>query len=143
MLVCNFLHDCQPQTGTLHLGRDIGLKGAFENLVRETAPAIQHAQTDAPSRPQVLGAQHDTAIFGARHLARLTGVLRILKQVVNNLAQLPEQGIDLKEYLNDLEVDLIRQALNECDGVVAHAAKRLNMRRTTLVEKLRKYDLQR
>jgi len=28
-------------------------------------------------------------------------------------------------------------------GVVAHAAKRLNMRRTTLVEKLRKYDLQR
>ena len=29
------------------------------------------------------------------------------------------------------------------DGVVAHAAKRLNMRRTTLVEKLRKYGLQR
>lgn len=59
------------------------------------------------------------------------------------LAQLPEQGIDLKEYLNVLELDLIRQALNECNGVVAHAAKRLNMRRTTLVEKLRKYDLQR
>ena len=59
------------------------------------------------------------------------------------LARLPEQGMDLKEYLNVLEVDLIRQALNECDGVVAHAAKRLNMRRTTLVEKLRKYDLQR
>ena len=59
------------------------------------------------------------------------------------LAQLPEQGIDLKEYLNVLEGDLIRQALNECSGVVAHAAKRLNMRRTTLVEKLRKYDLQR
>lgn len=58
------------------------------------------------------------------------------------LAQLPTQGIDLKEYLNVLEVDLIRQALNECSGVVAHAAKRLNMRRTTLVEKLRKYDLQ-
>ncbi len=63
--------------------------------------------------------------------------------VSNSLAQLPEQGIDLKEYLNVLEVDLIRQALNECSGVVAHAAKRLNMRRTTLVEKLRKYDMQR
>jgi sigma-54 specific flagellar transcriptional regulator A len=62
---------------------------------------------------------------------------------LNSLAQLPEQGLDLKEYLNDLEIDLIRQALNECSGVVAHAAKRLNMRRTTLVEKLRKYDLQR
>jgi sigma-54 specific flagellar transcriptional regulator A len=60
-----------------------------------------------------------------------------------SLAQLPKQGIDLKEYLNVLEVDLIRQALDECGGVVAHAAKRLNMRRTTLVEKLRKYDMQR
>ncbi|MBL6987153.1 MAG: sigma-54-dependent Fis family transcriptional regulator [Methylobacter sp.] len=59
------------------------------------------------------------------------------------LAQLPERGMDLKEYLNILEVDLIRQALSESNGVVAHAAKRLNMRRTTLVEKLRKYDLQR
>jgi sigma-54 dependent transcriptional regulator, flagellar regulatory protein len=59
------------------------------------------------------------------------------------LAQLPTQGIDLKEYLNILEGDLIRQALDECNGVVAHAAKRLNMRRTTLVEKLRKYDLER
>ncbi|MBE0436307.1 MAG: sigma-54-dependent Fis family transcriptional regulator [Methylomicrobium sp.] len=57
--------------------------------------------------------------------------------------QLPKQGIDLKEYLSDMESDLIRQALEECNGVVAHAAKRLKMQRTTLVEKLRKYDLQR
>jgi sigma-54 specific flagellar transcriptional regulator A len=57
--------------------------------------------------------------------------------------QLPEHGIDLKEYLSDMESDLIRQALEESNGVVAHAAKRLKMRRTTLVEKLRKYDLQR
>ncbi|PPD22426.1 MAG: sigma-54-dependent Fis family transcriptional regulator [Methylomonas sp.] len=54
--------------------------------------------------------------------------------------QLPEQGIDLKEYLAELENELIRQALEECNGVVAHAAKLLNMRRTTLVEKLRKTD---
>ncbi|NOT83959.1 MAG: sigma-54-dependent Fis family transcriptional regulator [Methylococcaceae bacterium] len=59
------------------------------------------------------------------------------------ITQLPEQGIDLKEYLNDMETDLIRQALAECNGVVAHAAKRLNMRRTTLVEKLRKFDMTR
>jgi sigma-54 specific flagellar transcriptional regulator A len=42
-----------------------------------------------------------------------------------------------------MEVSLIRQALDEADGVVAHAAKLLNMRRTTLVEKLRKYGLNR
>lgn len=70
-------------------------------------------------------------------------VIGVFEEASGPLAQLPEQGIDLKEYLNDLEIDLIKQALNECSGVVAHAAKRLNMRRTTLVEKLRKYDLQR
>ena len=58
-------------------------------------------------------------------------------------ARLPRDGINLKEHLSHLEVNLIRQALQEADGVVAHAAKLLTMRRTTLVEKLRKYGLQR
>ncbi len=55
----------------------------------------------------------------------------------------PAEGIDLKEQVAQYEVNLIRQALDESDGVVAHAAKRLNMRRTTLVEKLRKYGIHR
>jgi len=46
---------------------------------------------------------------------------------------LPGQGIDLKEHLNKLECSLIQQALDDSKGVVAHAAKKLNMRRTTLV----------
>jgi sigma-54 specific flagellar transcriptional regulator A len=57
--------------------------------------------------------------------------------------RLPRDGIDLKEHISNLECSLIKQALDESGGVVAHAAKRLNMRRTTLVEKLRKYGLQR
>ena len=36
---------------------------------------------------------------------------------------------------------IIVQALDEAEGVVAHAAKRLGMGRTTLVEKMRKFDL--
>jgi len=55
--------------------------------------------------------------------------------------ELPEDGLDLKAHLSSLEKALIRQALDESKGVVAHAAKRLKMRRTTLVEKLRKYGL--
>lgn len=57
--------------------------------------------------------------------------------------QLPQDGIDLKEHLTQLEYSLIKQALEESDGIVAHAAKRLRMRRTTLVEKMRKYGLHR
>lgn len=56
---------------------------------------------------------------------------------------LPEAGINLKEYLANLEKNLIEQALDDSGGVVARAADRLTIRRTTLVEKLRKYGLQR
>jgi sigma-54 specific flagellar transcriptional regulator A len=54
---------------------------------------------------------------------------------------LPLNGLDLKEYLANLEKDLIEQALDDSGGVVARAAGRLNIRRTTLVEKMRKYAL--
>jgi sigma-54 specific flagellar transcriptional regulator A len=57
--------------------------------------------------------------------------------------RLPRDGLDLKEHLSNLEVGFIKQALDDANGVVAQAAKRLGMRRTTLVEKLRKYGLQR
>ena len=57
--------------------------------------------------------------------------------------QLPTDGLDLKAHLADMEKNLIQQALDEAGGVVAQAAKILKMRRTTLVEKLRKYDMQR
>jgi sigma-54 specific flagellar transcriptional regulator A len=55
---------------------------------------------------------------------------------------LPLHGLDLKEYLANLEKDLIEQALDDSGGVVARAADRLHIRRTTLVEKMRKYQLQ-
>ena len=58
-------------------------------------------------------------------------------------SRLPLAGINLKDHLEDLERTYIQQALTEANEVVAHAAELLNMRRTTLVEKMRKYGLQR
>ncbi len=58
-------------------------------------------------------------------------------------ALLPVNGIDLKDYLTNLERSLIQQALDDACGVVARAAEKLQIRRTTLVEKMRKYGLQR
>jgi sigma-54 specific flagellar transcriptional regulator A len=62
---------------------------------------------------------------------------------MDSTALLPVNGIDLKEYLSNLESSLIQQALDDSVGVVARAAEKLKIRRTTLVEKMRKYDLQR
>lgn len=60
--------------------------------------------------------------------------------------QLPiftDEGLDLKGYLTDLEQQLIEQALDQTNNVVAKAAELLQIRRTTLVEKMRKYGIQR
>ncbi|ASL27214.1 sigma-54-dependent Fis family transcriptional regulator [Azotobacter chroococcum] len=57
------------------------------------------------------------------------------------LALLPPEGLDLKDYLAALEQTLIQQALDDSAGVVARAAERLRIRRTTLVEKMRKYGM--
>ena len=55
--------------------------------------------------------------------------------------QLPAEGLDLRAYLTAIERRLIEQALTQASGTVAHAARLLNLRRTTLVEKLRKLGI--
>jgi sigma-54 specific flagellar transcriptional regulator A len=54
---------------------------------------------------------------------------------------LAADGVDLREHLAGIEVSLIRQALMQTQGVVAHAAQKLRMSRTTLIERMRKYGL--
>ena len=54
-----------------------------------------------------------------------------------------DEPIDLKEHMAEVERALIISALDQADWVNAHAAKLLSLQRTTLVEKMRKYDIQR
>ena len=51
------------------------------------------------------------------------------------------ESVDLKSHLQQVECKLIEQALARSHGVVANAARMLNIGRTTLVEKIRKYGL--
>ncbi|MBE5271287.1 sigma-54 dependent transcriptional regulator [Stenotrophomonas sp. B2] len=56
---------------------------------------------------------------------------------------LPDDGLDLRNHMASIELGLINEALERTQGVVAHAAQLLGLRRTTLVEKLRKYGIER
>ncbi|RRU09818.1 sigma-54 dependent transcriptional regulator [Stenotrophomonas sp. 278] len=56
---------------------------------------------------------------------------------------LPDDGLDLRNHMANIELTLINEALERTQGVVAHAAQLLGLRRTTLVEKLRKYGIER
>ena len=67
----------------------------------------------------------------------------VVAAAVSPADRLPESGIDLREHIAQIELNLIRDALDRAGGVVAHAAQLLGLRRTTLVEKLRKYGIER
>lgn len=69
-----------------------------------------------------------------------------LPQVVDSNVQqstvtLPAEGINLKHYLAGIERQMIERALDDTNGVVQHAAQKLGIGRTTLVEKIRRYEL--
>jgi sigma-54 dependent transcriptional regulator, flagellar regulatory protein len=59
----------------------------------------------------------------------------------NSQTTLPEDGLDLRAHLLTIERQLIEQALQRSRGTVARAARLLNLRRTTLVEKMRKLGM--
>lgn len=55
---------------------------------------------------------------------------------------LPENGIDLKQYLHNIEGSLIKQALERTLGNKNQASKLLGMNRTTLIEKIKKFHFE-
>jgi DNA-binding NtrC family response regulator len=55
---------------------------------------------------------------------------------------LPEEGVDFDTYIGGLELALIRRSLERTHGNKRQAAKLLNLKRTTLIEKLKRLDPQ-
>jgi sigma-54 specific flagellar transcriptional regulator A len=53
----------------------------------------------------------------------------------------PEEGLQLKQHLLDIECNLIRHALSNAEGNVSKTARMLNLQRTTLIEKINKHGL--
>ena len=116
--------------------------------VRELANLIERLTIMQPD--SVVGVQELPERF--RYAAESEEAAALRKQVhtefpVNNVVTeaspadsiLTEEGIDMKAYLEGIEQELIEQALDTTNNVVARAAEKLQIRRTTLVEKMRKY----
>ena len=52
----------------------------------------------------------------------------------------PEEGVDLARYVEAVELSLIRRSLERTRGNKLQAARLLNLKRTTLIEKLKRLD---
>lgn len=65
----------------------------------------------------------------------------IQKTAVSQLALPTDKPFNIKEYIANIEQQLIQAALNKSNGVISSAAEYLSLGRTTLIEKMRKYNM--
>lgn len=61
---------------------------------------------------------------------------------LGEIDEIPSQGFNLTQVVADFEKKLILQALAQTSGVKNRAAKLLNVNRTTLIEKMKRYQIQ-
>jgi sigma-54 specific flagellar transcriptional regulator A len=61
--------------------------------------------------------------------------------LAQGMPHLPPEGLSLKERMAQIERSIIEQALERNSGNVSRTAKLLNLQRTTLIEKINKYEL--
>ncbi|HET9329429.1 MAG TPA: sigma-54 dependent transcriptional regulator, partial [Steroidobacteraceae bacterium] len=120
--------------------------GVPPTLLTEAEPAPAPAAEPDGIPPAVLPAEALTDSAVLRLLeppaaGEVPAEMAGLPETLNPLAELPAEGLDLRAHLAAIERALIEQALARTQGTVAHAARLLNLRRTTLVERLRKLGL--
>jgi sigma-54 specific flagellar transcriptional regulator A len=106
--------------------------------VSELPAKFRHVKEPDPSLYQV---QNDMNLEEDDHF--ISALAQSSIGVIGAKIDLPEQGIDLKSYIESIETSLIEQALVKSNQVVSRAADLLSVRRTTLVEKMRKYEIRR
>ena len=118
-------------------GKEITGTNVYENLLRLKVPTI---------------AEEQNALW--EMTSDLSGITNLEE---NNLSNSPEDylphpknyknwfsyydEIDLRRHLQDVEIVLIEEALDKANNKVALAADKLKLRRTTLIEKMRKYSI--
>ena len=61
--------------------------------------------------------------------------------LAQGISVLPPEGLSLKQHLVNVERSLIEQALSRAEGNVSRTARLLQLQRTTLIEKINKYEL--
>jgi len=94
----------------------------MENVIERTVALTDSAIIDVQDLPSQLG--------GVTHKNSLLPSL-----------QIPEEGLDLADAIANIEQALIKQAMDKSSNVKARAASLLNINRTTLVEKIKRYGM--
>ena len=94
--------------------------------VRQLENAVERACAFGAGRSQIELSDLPQEVQQAQELA------------LSSPVTLPEEGIDLERFVANLERELIERSLERTGGNKGQAARLLNLKRTTLVEKLKR-----
>jgi sigma-54 specific flagellar transcriptional regulator A len=100
-------------------------------------------QEDETSEPGLTPAF--MAQLGQETTSKLSQPVSEVERIVRlsqSMDSLPKEGVATKNLLGDIESNLIRVALTQSEGNVSKAAKLLQIGRTTLIQKLEKYQIE-
>jgi DNA-binding NtrC family response regulator len=101
---------------------------AWPGNVRQLENAVERAVAFTAGRTQIDVADLPTEVQQAQESA------------VTSAVTLPEDGMDLDAFVANIERELIQRSLERTGGNKGQAARLLNLKRTTLVEKLKRLD---
>jgi sigma-54 dependent transcriptional regulator, flagellar regulatory protein len=112
------LRNVVERASVLYSGETLGIR-EIEQLLGCTAPA---------KLPMPLRTEHLNPLVPADNYPSLENITDHIP-------------INLKELLETMELERIQMALDMADGVISEAARMLMLKRTTLIEKMRKYGV--
>jgi DNA-binding NtrC family response regulator len=138
LLVQHFLDKFRPENGNGARSTATVAQQAMRHLMAYRWPGNVRQLENAIERAVALGAgrsQIDLIDFPPE-------IQQARETPTPSAMSLPESGLDLAEYVSHVERELIQMSLERTGGNKGAAAKLLNLKRTTLVEKLKRFPQQ-
>jgi sigma-54 dependent transcriptional regulator, flagellar regulatory protein len=107
--------------------------------VRELRNVLERARVLFPGQ-SISGSDMDELLGRPRQTNNVTYIRDVRPEAAMvETVETDDGPINLRELIETLETERIQQALDAADGVVSEAARLLTLKRTTLIEKMRKY----
>ena len=106
------------------------LEGALENALENAFENALGGETESEEQDEF----QDEDAVGTTNFESIV-------RLSETMETLPAGGVPTKDLLNRLEANLIRTALAQTKGNVSHAAGLLQLGRTTVIQKMAKYEI--
>lgn len=128
---------------TLFPGKELSLQSIPDFMLPTELANLQAAMRDddQPQRRLELFPEPPAEVERQALEQQETEDLSDLIMLAQGMEDLPEEGLPLRQRLAEIERSYIEQALQRTEGNVSRTAKLLQVQRTTLIEKINKYDL--